>query len=240
MDYRGSIRFAYRPNSHQQLLSKRRTWFADGDATTDATATDTTAVDDKGKGGASTNTLTQEKVNELVGKARLEGKGSALIEWAKELGFEKPEDIKTLIDAKKAADEAAMSEKDKLEKALADARKEAEDAKAARAELEKQRLLDKRDSRIKDVLKDSRNPNHVLVLMSAERPDVVNAVMKDDGTFDEKALSTLVTTAKQEYKYLFGGAGPGIPSNAGGRNPDPDTSTDAAKQRAFRRARRDV
>lgn len=246
---RASICFAYRQNSRAKLLSKKRTWFAEAEATTDAAATDATtawAADDKGK-GAKTPVIPpelQEKMNELAGNARKEGKESgakeALADFLKKLGYDKPEDVEAAVKAERARIEGEKTELQKEREAREKLEADLKAEREARTALETQRRIDQRDSRIKDALKDSRNPNRVLALMTVEKPEMVKAVMKEDGSIDDKALASLVTTAKGEYKEYFGVSGAGSPSNREGHNPGSDGNGKAAQAQNFSRARRDV
>lgn len=224
-------------------LTKRRCWFEGTPSQTEnpsqqpqasVTETQPDKTGDKG--------VPQDRVNQLVGDARKEGRAAAMADLLKELGVEKVEEAKSVLQAKREADDAAKSELEKAQGALADAQKKAADAEAALQKEQQERRIEKRDGAIKDALLKARStaPEDVLIIMQTRFPDMVTATLKEDGTLDTKAIEALVTKAKAERKQDFTGGGPGIPSNSGGRNSTQNNQDKDAAVANFRRARRDI
>jgi len=90
--------------------------------------------------------------------------------------------------------------------------------------LAQERLLEKRDNGIIKAFQTAKanNADDLLILMNAKKPDLVKAVLKDDGTTDEAAMKKLVEAAKTDYKGSFVGSSPGSPSNNNGRTATTD------------------
>jgi hypothetical protein len=90
----------------------------------------------------------QKHVDELVGRARVEGRDvgskSAVAELLKELGVEKPEDVKTALADYKKLQDASKSELQKAQDAATEAAKKIETATA-----EKQAMLDRMTEMLK-------------------------------------------------------------------------------------------
>jgi len=199
-------------------LTKRRAWYAEGEP-----ATDTTDAEEKPAKGKTLPPDVQEEVNKIAGKARLEGKESgkseAMAELLKSLGVDKLEDATAAIKERNALRDSQLTEKERLEKERDEAKKEAEDAKAARAAMEQERQLDRRNDDIKTALTTARcsNPVKVMALMSVMQADELKATLKADGTVDKVAMNKLIDTAKKEHKEYFMGSGPGSPSNNNAR-----------------------
>lgn len=199
-------------------LTKRRTWYAE-----DEPATDTTDAEEKPAKGKTLPPDVQEEVNKIAGKARLEGKESgkseAMADLLKSLGVDKLEDATAAIKERNALRDSQLTETQRLEKERDEAKKEAEDAKAARAAMEQERQLDRRNDDIKTALTTARcsNPVKVMALMSVMQADELKATLKADGTVDKVAMNKLIDTAKKEHKEYFVGGGPGSPSNNNGR-----------------------
>lgn len=213
-----SIRRAYLEASVD--LTKRRTWYAEAEeAATDAT----TDTDEKPAKAKALPPDVQEEVNKIAGKARLEGKESgkseAMAELLKSLGVDKLEDATAAIKERNALRDSQLTETQRLEKERDEAKKEAEDAKAARAAMEQERALDRRNDDIKQALTTARcsNPVKVMALISVMQSDELKATLKADGSVDKVAVNKLVEAAKKEHKEYFIGTGPGSPSNNNGR-----------------------
>jgi predicted nucleic acid-binding Zn ribbon protein len=161
-------------------------------------------------------------------KERLERDRKAQREkFMKEYGIEDPDADKELLAAarKRKADEQTAAEK-ALED-LAKERKKREDAEAAlakrEAEIAAKERADALNGAVKDALtKANAKADKVLKLLRADHADALDAVLKDDGTADEKKVTALVETARKAYPEDFGKGGVGSPSNAGGHSPDPN------------------
>lgn len=77
-----------------------------------------------GNGGAGGGTgsddkvFTQADVERLAAREKDQGRRSATKEFATSLGFEKPEDLQAFIEAKRQADEAALTEQQRREREI--------------------------------------------------------------------------------------------------------------------------
>jgi len=209
-----SIRRAYLEASVD--LTKRRMWYADEEATTDATTTEAApekpVKDDK-------KTYTQAELDVMFQERAASAKNAAISALLKDVGVDSPDVLKKLLADKKTADEAAMSKEQLLEQKLSEAQKEAEDAKAARAAMEQERALDRRNDEIKSALTTARcsNPVKVMALISVMQADELKATLKADGSVDKAAVNKLIDAAKKEHKEYFVGITPGSPSNNNAR-----------------------
>lgn len=202
-------------------LRQRRAWYADADSEGSA-ETDTT----QDKGGQSTGAgLSQEDVNRLIGKTRKEARETGISEFLKELGFEKPDDLKALVTAAKARDDAEKSELEKAQQRIADLEKKAAEAEIKATKAAQQALEKERNTAILIALKDAHaeKPQSVLNLLLVEHASDVAAIMAEDGTLDNKKIGALADKAKKEYAGMFQSGNPGSPSPAGGKTPQPDT-----------------
>lgn len=166
----------------------------------------------------------QKRMDALAGNVRKEATIAARKALLKELGLD-PDDPKAvetvkgkLTEAEKAADAKKSAEEKALEK-IAALEQERDAAKADREKIIVERQLEQRDNTIKAALAElhCKNPQKVLVLVSADHKADVEAVLKDDGTVDAAKLKTLVDLGKKENPEFFTGGSPGSPSNSGGR-----------------------
>lgn len=108
--------------------------------TTDTT-TPAPPVDSNGSGaGEEKRTFTQAELNALFGERGRQAKQAAISELMKELGVEKPEDIKAALKKAKDAEVAQMTELEKAQAEKADALKKAEEAEQARTTTEAKAL----------------------------------------------------------------------------------------------------
>jgi len=203
-------------------LRQRRAWFAD--APEGEPAPDT--APGTNSGGSTGTTFTQADVDRIVGERAKRAKEAGISELLKELGFEKPDDLKTLVTTYRAADEAEKSELEKAQVKITALEKKAQEAEQRAAQSAQERLEERRNAAILAALKDAEHPGDVLLWLAANKAEAVKATLKDDGTLDEKAISTLVTEAKKERPSYFKSGSPGSPSNAGGKTPSSDQRKD--------------
>jgi hypothetical protein len=209
----------------------------------------------QGNGGQAAM-IAQEKANELIGAARKDGRtkgheeGSAAARKAllpDGLQMTDEEIKQALADVHKAR-EAAKTDLDRAQGDLKAATEDRDNWKAKYEELVTSTRLDRRDNAIKDALRgagvvdDKDNPRvaRVMTLLKAERQADVEAVLKEDGTVDEKKLETLITAARSAYADYFKGGRfvPGTGSHSGGRTVEPGKEAkDRARQQVKERQR---
>lgn len=202
-------------------LHKRRAWYdsepADAPPAEPAPTPDTSPGNSEGTPGA---TFTQADLDRIVGERAKRAKEAALGDFLKELGFEKPDDLKALVTSAKEAEAAKLSELEKAQQRIAQLEADAEKARAEAQQALQARMEERRNSAILTALKGAEKPQSVLNLLHAEHADDVAKVMSEDGTLDSKAIDALVKKAQAEYAGLFKPGAPGSGSHAGSNLPD--------------------
>jgi hypothetical protein len=219
-----SIRTTRRADAEGGIsLAKRRAWHDEAGA---ADAADSTTAQTTTMQAAEDKKFSQADMDRVQGKTRKEAKQAALDEFIKELGFEKPDDLKTLITAAKQRDEAEKTEAQKAADTALKEKERADKAEKALAERNAEIDAEKRAERLNAAVKDAltaanAKADKVLKLLKADAPDALEALLKEDGTVDKDKLSKLVESARKSYPEDFGKGGVGSPSNSGGRGVDP-------------------
>lgn len=153
-----------------------------------------------------------------------QAKRSAVADFLKELGVDKPDDLKTLLADHKALKESQMNELQKAQAALDKATKKAADAEQKAAELEAARLADRMDGAIRSAAAEARAqyPDDVVTWIRQQGKDL-STLLDQDGKVNDKAVKALIEETKKARPTWFTSGGPGSPSNAGGKpvaNPD--------------------
>ena len=204
--------------------------------TEEASKTTDTAPDKGGKQQTTTDAkLTQAEVDYQI-KQRLdrdrEAREKELLET---LGVTSRDELKGLLEKQRKADEAALSEADKLKKA-------AETEKASREKLEQelqkerdQRKQERLDTAIIAAAKGAHDPADVVRILRSDFAESVAKVMNAEGVIDAKAVETLISDLKKKKAYLFGSTSPGSPSNHGGKTPEPDAKVKEDARRGLAR-----
>jgi hypothetical protein len=213
--------------------------------TQDKTQTNTTTTDTATTTQQTTpQTFTQEDVDRIV-KERLKRDGlsktKVLEEFVKELGFEKADDLKATVKAKKEADEAAKSAEqkqiDQINQLMADL--DAEKKRAA--DIESARRADKINSKLEALASASKAqvPDDVVDYLHKNHAEDVNALLAEDGKFDDKAAHDLIEAVRKARTHWFGIQGMGTMSLREGKTTnmqqDQRQRGTAATQRAIKR-----
>lgn len=151
----------------------------------------------------------------------------------KELGVEKPEDAKTALAEFQKLKDAQLSEADRAKQELERERQKREKAESDLVAERQTRLIEKRDSEIRNALRDARakNVDKTFAVIATLKKADVEAVLKDDGTVDAAKVKAIVEVARKDYAEDFGGSGPGSPSLNGGRTPNPGAANEARARR---------
>lgn len=166
--------------------------------------------------------FTQDDVNRLMRKTRKAERAAALKELAASQEFESVEEMVALAAEAKSRQADEQTEAQKAQKAL-----EAANAKLAAREQEldaerQARLLDKRNAALRDAAGEADTPEDVILWATAHAAELVDAILTDNGTIDEKAVTAVIEAAKKARPKWFQHTGtPGSPSVAGGRVPSP-------------------
>lgn len=153
---------------------------------------------------------------------RLErAKSSAINEFLKGLGFEKPDDLKAKLTVAEKAAEAQQAQKTEMEtlmERIASLETQAEQATKQAEEARKARVAQAAQNAIISVATTfkARDPQDVVKQLGT-----VDGLIGEDGTINEEKAKAAVQELRTKKAYLFE-VGPGVPSNAGGiQKPDP-------------------
>jgi len=193
---------------------------------TDATDNNATAADNQQptSGGATGSVtpepkFTQADIDRIDAKTRKEARAAAVNDLLKELGFDKADDLKAVVQSAKAKAEADLSAAEKSEAARLKAEKERDEAKTALESEKAARLIDKRNDALMAAAAKAGalDAKDVLRWAGDESADALKATLKDDGALDDKAVDALVAAAKKAKPHYFGVGAPGSPSLSGGK-----------------------
>ncbi len=175
--------------------------------------------------------LTSAQLSERLDRA----KNTAVSELLKQLGFEKPEDLKTTVDQFKAAQDAQKTELQKAQDALTKAQADAKAAQERAAALEEQRIADKLNRAISDAAQggdeygtktlrafSSEDVITWIRSQSGASADELAKLIDESGKVDAKKVGELVKACQKARPHYFQAAGPGSPSNRGGKAAEAD------------------
>lgn len=193
---------------------------------TNTPATPTTPPEETPKTGG----LTQADVDRIV-KERLARQERSLLE---KLGVESLESAKSAIDAKKKADEAALTEQEKLQAQIAAAEKKALEAEERAKAVEQRYIAEQRKGTIETALQQAgtKDAKRLFVLLQAEKSGELNSLFGEgekSGIADADKLKAFVKQTQTDYALFFGSMGAGSPSNAGGQSPNAIKTTEEAQ-----------
>lgn len=158
--------------------------------------------------------MSQKAFTERLRRAQ----ASAIADFLKGVGFEKPDEFNSFIEDAKKRQQAEMSDTERVKAEL-----EAERQKTARAIEAAERAEARRIEAIRNaaILTAAQAANAKVpedVLLFAQTQDT-SALIGDDGEPDKKAIAQLIDTVKKDRAHWFGNGGsgtPGSPSNANG------------------------
>lgn len=193
----------------------------DDTPTQDQTTTDSTTATTT----QAPQTFTQEDVDRIV-KDRLKRDGQSkqkvLEEFIKELGFEKADDLKATVKAKKDADEAAKSAEQKQIDEVNRLMAELDAEKKRAADIESARRADKIASKLEALASASKAqiPGDVVDYLQKHHAEDISKLMDESGTFDDKTAASLVEMVKKARAHWFGIAGMGTMSLREGKPVD--------------------
>lgn len=197
--------------------------------TTTTNETPVTTETQQAQSGATTTekAFTQADLDRIAGETRKSARQAAIADLLKELGVEKPDDLKALVTKTREQEEAQKTEAQKALERAEKAEARAQEAEARAQSIEAQRILDRRDNAIR--AKAGQAHDIDAVLEWANRPanaDLLKKTVGDDGAVSEKAVDELIAAAQKNAAYLWKKGGVGSPSNSNGRVP---TGTKPAK-----------
>lgn len=178
------------------------------------------------------STVTQDDLNRLLAREKVQGGRAAVKKLLGDLGFETPEALGAFITTKREADQAALSEVERREQAAAELERQAN-----------QRLADA-ETRERAAVRRT-----VLAGLGASGEDLADAVvliervLADQPDADEAAVTVLAEQLKERRPNLFGqqtpppapgGSPAGGPPSRGGLPPRPGAAgLEMARRRGF-------
>ena len=163
-------------------------------------------------------TLTQEQVDTIAGRARIEAREAARTALLAELGIEDINTAKAELARLAEIDNANRSEAERLQVQLdaADAAKQAAETAAAEARSAlRQAHIDRQLDGVLTAAKAQHTDDLVLILRNKHGDDLA-ACFDDAGLAVGEKLTGFITGIKPKYPHFFGSVGGGSPSNSGG------------------------
>lgn len=160
--------------------------------------------------------FSQADLDRIAGEARKDGRKKAITDFLTELGFEKPEDLKTLVETARKQKEAEMSEAEQERKRVAD-------LEAKLQQMETLRQQERLASAVKTAVQaaHARKPEDVLDLMKVWGK--LDGLLTDKGDPDDSKIKAAVDAFRKEAPEYFQTSTPGTPGLAGqGTPPNPD------------------
>lgn len=187
---------------------------------------------DKAGAAVTEQTFTQADVDRIAGNTRKEAKSAAISELLKELGFEKPDDLKAIVSEAQKRKQDEMSEADKLRADLAKLTQERDNAAQRAQEVEAARIADKVNGKLEALAVKARveHPEDVVKFLRDNHSDDVNALVNEAGAIDDKAAEKLLEVVKKARPNWFAVGGPGSPSNRDGRPVAPDNKVQLTRR----------
>lgn len=215
-------------------LTKRRRWFTDPPADPESGKEGTPPENKGGKPDEEKPTLTQAQADRLIGDARADGRKKATEALLKELGFEKPEDLKAAVTKAKEAEDANKTELQKAQDEKTALEKKNAELEQKLTEQTEGRRTDKLNTAVTTAAVEAKavKTSDVLRWAQADAPDLLKAVLTDDGEVDKKAVETLIAKAKKDNPHYFGSGASGGKSPGSPSNNDSKGTTDQQKEAA--------
>lgn len=181
-------------------------------------------------------TFTQADIDRIVGERAKRAKETGIADLLKELGFEKPEDLKAIVANAKKAEDEKKSDIQKLQDEIEKSKQRFEAERQRADSAEAARIADKVNSRIEAfaVKAKAQYPEDVVKFLRENHAEEVKALVGEDGSINDKATEKLLETVKKARPTWFGVTGPGSPSNRDGKPPTPDVSKQLGDKPLFR------
>lgn len=170
--------------------------------------------------------FTQADVDKIVGERARRAAEAAVAKLVTDMGYDSVDTLKKdSVEARKRR-ESEMSEVEKAQQEAEAARKERDALKLQVEQERQQRRIDRRDNAIEAAAQRARAdaPRDVLLWAKEYARDLLDGMVADDGSVDEKAVEKIIAQCREARKGWFTGQAPGSPSNADGRVPQPDVN----------------
>jgi hypothetical protein len=179
-----------------------------------------------------TGGITQADIDRIVSERLKRDRESQQAKLLESLGVTSLDEAKSALADKRKADEAAMSEAQKLQLQIEALTKKAQEAEQRALATETRYLNEQRRNVFESALtaSGSSNAKRVYTLLQLDKPTEFLAVFGDDATPDDGKLKALVKQVQADYPEYFGNPGAGSPSNSNGVAPNSMNNEEVAKQ----------
>jgi hypothetical protein len=168
----------------------------------------------------------------MIGDRLKRAEGTWMKKLLEGLGVDSLDSLKARLTPTAPAPDAG-AELQQLNERLQAAETKAGEAEQRLTALQQERRTEKRNGILSKALAEARatDPESLLILLHAKHGEQVGKVFGADDSADPDQLKQLVETARAGFKGFFGSAWPGVPSNAGGRTPNPEGQARTAAAR---------
>lgn len=142
------------------------------------------------------------------------------------------DEMLALIEKQRKADEAALSETQKLQAQIEAANRKAQEAENKYQEMQARVLNEQRRNVFESAITASggTNAKRLYMLVQAEKGTEFTALFGDDATVDDGKLKAFVKQVQADFPEYFGNSGAGSPSNSNGVAPNSQNNDELAKQ----------
>jgi hypothetical protein len=170
-----------------------------------------------------TNTggFTQADVDRIVGERLKRDREAQETKLKERYGVTDLSEVEKLLEAKRKADEAALSELEKAQAQIDAANRKAQDAEKRIQEMETRILNDARRGVFETAVTSNggTNAKRLYMLVQAEKGNEFTALFGDDATSDDSKLKAFIKQVQADFPEYFGTQGAGSPSASGGIAP---------------------
>lgn len=179
-----------------------------------------------------TGGFTQADVDRIIADRLKRDREAQETKLKERYGVSDLSEVEALIKAKREADEAALSETQKLQAQIDALTRKAQEAEQRAKETENKYLNEQRRSVFENALtaSGSTNAKRVYTLLQLDKPNDFASVFGDDATPDDNKLKSLIKQVQADYPEYFGNPGAGSPSNGNGVAPNSQNTDDIQKQ----------
>jgi len=197
---------------------------------TDSSATPSGTDPAPDKGSDNQVIMDKDSFNERITQA----KTNAVADLLQSLGLSKVDELKTVIDAHKEAENAKKTDAERLQSQINDleAKRVAaeEKANAAEAALRETKL----EGALRDAAKNAHHPDDVILW--ARGKNRLTELLDDKGEINQDAMNTLIEDCQKERPAWFASVNPGSPSNSDAKPPKSDPKQATERKKEFRSA----
>lgn len=175
--------------------------------------------------------FSQADVDRIITERLKRDREAQQAKWLESLGVTSLDDAKTTLEKQRKADEAALSETQKLQAQIEAANRKVQEAEQRAKDIESKYLNEQRRGVFESAItaNGGNNAKRVYALLQMDKPDDFLSVFGDGAIPDDAKLKALIKQVQADYPEYFGNPGAGSPSAAHGINP---TSAQRATEEA--------